>query len=809
MAGPAYQQDPDEMRYWREQASPFRFIYDAARARDAELSASGRRPIFGGLLSKESGNYGASTNEWEVDNNLGGVLAGLLAPVLKAFDAPSSAYQGLIPEQDLVQEVMGTAGLAMGGGAAIPSPSGSLRSGSLRSEIELPPAKNAAEQVAKDILEVRAAGGAENITNEMMAKADSQYMFDNTPLAMDQASRIARASEQEYAGDYYSGSNSAFSSFNENDSGIFASNAPSVADSYVDKAESIFSAETPTIYPLMVRGGADFPVVDAQGNFFTHIPSSGLPDELAMLGNSVGRKLNTDEIAAYLAEKEFDGQGNLMSRPPGVIFQDLVDPGRMRFKEYEGETDAMAQERIKDSALPSDVINVSDPSRLRSKFARFDPEFAHLSDLMAANKSASGGILSTAAADELRSSNVPRQMPSNNVLDPVDRLTPEQLAGAVPFERTSGFAEPRVGGGRAKDPALFTPFSSKKQSGVAPSDWSVSGRRLSSETEAPRLKSAEELQDAGFTDMFGFVADSTMGDTIFDRINDVELPRSVMQQGGHEFGDNIDGRGFASDDVALGTKEKAWRQAVDDGGKPIVTPMTMGTAGGDFSMHETMNLAQLIGAMSDSIDPDFVPLRGAAKNNERFLPEGMGLLSPELPAYLSNLKGGERAAFVKSLDTAPALKAGVPSVGAVRWASTAPELAGQPLLSSGFRAFEPKTGGFFNYGDNHASYNATIDRVGENMTMGELRPWYLQFPDEAYPKMVASTPKGSNMLKTEALPKDIRGFQMNPNMSQKMDNQWVDAQMTYEEILRNQGKEAADMYALDALVNRAQMSGNY
>ena len=407
------------------------------------------------------------------------------------------------------------------------------------------------------------------------------------------------------------------------------------------------------------------------------------------------------------------------------------------------------------------------------------------------------------------SSNVPRQMPSNNVLDPVDRLTPEQLAGAVPFERASGFAEPRAGGGRAKDPALFTPFSSKKQSGVAPSDWSVSGRRLSSETEAPQLKSAEGLQDAGFTDMFGFVADSTMGDTIFDRINDVELPRSVMQQGGHEFGDNIDGRGFASDDVALGTKERAWRQAVDDGGKPIVTPMTMGTAGGDFSMHETMNLAQLIGAMSDSIDPDFVPLRGAAKNNERFLPEGMGLLSPELPAYLSNLKGGERAAFVKSLDTAPALKAGVPSVGAVRWASTAPELAGQPLLSSGFRAFEPKTGGFFNYGDNHASYNATIDRVGENMTMGELRPWYLQFPDEAYPKMVASTPKGSNMLKTEALPKDIRGFQMNPNMSQKIDNQWVDAQMTYDEILKNQGKEAADMYALDALVNRAQMSGNY
>lgn len=399
------QQDPDEVRYWREQASPFRFIYDAARARDAELSASGRKPIFGGLLSKDEGSRGLSTSEFEVDNNLGGVLAGLLAPVLKAFDAPYSAYQGLIPEQDLVPEVMGTAGLAMGGGAAIPSPANSLRSGSLRSKIKLPPAKNAAEQVAKDILEIRAAGGAKSVTNEMMAKADPQYMFENTPLAMDTASRLARASEQEYAGDYYSGSNSAFSRFNEaawpdTDKGVFASNAPSVADSYVDKAESIFSGATPTIYPLMVRGGADFPVIDAKGNFFTHIPSSGLPDELSMLGNSVGRKLETDEIAEYLAEKEFDGQGNLISRPPGVIFQDLVDPGFARFKKYEGETDAMAQERIKDSARPSDVINVSDRSRLRSKFARFDPEFAHLSDLMAANKSASGGLLSAAIGSQ-------------------------------------------------------------------------------------------------------------------------------------------------------------------------------------------------------------------------------------------------------------------------------------------------------------------------------------------------------------------------------------------------------------------------
>jgi len=102
------------------------------------------------------------------------------------------------------------------------------------------------------------------------------------------------------------------------------------------------------------------------------------------------------------------------------------------------------------------------------------------------------------------SSNVPRQMPSNNVLDAVDRLTPEQLAAAVPFERKSGFAPPREGGGRAKDPALFSSFAKPKQTGVPPSEWSVSGRRLASQTDIPRSVTAESLQDAGFTDIFGF-----------------------------------------------------------------------------------------------------------------------------------------------------------------------------------------------------------------------------------------------------------------------------------------------------------------
>ena len=277
--------------------------------------------------------------------------------------------------------------------------------GSLLGNVRLKPkaASTQAPSPAQEVANLLASGRADEVTDEMLSKLtpnDNMELFElyqrgvtGMDLPMDEASRMARADKQKAGGDYYSGSNFAFSSFNESDKGIFASNAPSVADSYVDKVDSIFDDNNPTIYPLMVRGGVDFPVIDAKNNFFTHIPPSGLPDELRMLESSVDRNLSTDEVAEYLARKEFDHQGNLISRPPGVIFQDLVDPGSRRFKKYEGETEAMAQERIKDSARPSDVINVSDASRLRSKFARFDPRLSHLKNLSAAIASVPGGLL--------------------------------------------------------------------------------------------------------------------------------------------------------------------------------------------------------------------------------------------------------------------------------------------------------------------------------------------------------------------------------------------------------------------------------
>ena len=736
-------QDPDEMRYWREQASPFRFIYDAARARDAELSASGRKPTLGGLMSKEAGDYGLSTNEWEVDNNLGGVLAGLLSPVLKAFDAPSSAYQNLIPEEDLIPEVMGTAGLAMGGGAAIPSPSGSLRSGSLRSEIELPPAKNAAEQIAKDILEVRAAGGAENITNEMMAKADPQYMFDNTPLAMDTASRLARASEQEYAGDYYSGSNAAFSSFNEatwpdTDKGVFASNAPSVADSYVDKAESIFSAETPTIYPLMVRGGADFPVVDAKGNFFTHIPSSGLPDELEMLGNSVGRKLETDEIAEYLAKKEFDGQGNLISRPPGVIFQDLVDPGRMRFKKYEGETDAMAQERIKDAARPSDVINVSDRSRLRSKFARFDPEFAHLSDLMAANKSASGGLLSAATANELSSPNL-QMLPG--ILSSVD----QRIAASTP----KSWLDPKF------DQPQWHPISGVSQK-IPASDVKPIFEDLGLLSPERQMK-IEDLAGRPITPAFG---DRTIAGVNILGVDDTVFDSPVRSQGGRDFM-REEGTGlWASEKKPMTEKSEIVNQLIEAGEDPALIYTAMGAQSGDFSkimMKTALN----------QFDPIKISNDAAKSFDERMAKLGIknwpGTKSGKVEEALDEMTGTSRWAIWQEMDKAKYRDAGFPDINLARIAITDPKLLNVDPFTSGLNVGRP-TGLLTNdQFIKHPSYEYQIGGDYEG-GLGNL-PGQIIWRDFFENRRKINSPVGS----------DQRSFMMSsPQMVSRVDDQMVE-----------------------------------
>lgn len=67
----------------------------------------------------------------------------------------------------------------------------------------LPSPRNKAETIARDVLKMRTAGKADEVTDEMLAAADPQYLFENTPLPMDEASRMARAKEMGFDTDAY------------------------------------------------------------------------------------------------------------------------------------------------------------------------------------------------------------------------------------------------------------------------------------------------------------------------------------------------------------------------------------------------------------------------------------------------------------------------------------------------------------------------------------------------------------------------------------------------------------------------------
>lgn len=119
---------PDEIRRAREQSSIFSNLFDYVRANEAQLASEGRRPVLGGLLSKEP-VMGTDTIRYE---GFGPMLAGLLEPLARGVDAPRAAAQGLIPQEDMIGEAFGTAGTAMLGGGAVAKPAGSLGANTMR-----------------------------------------------------------------------------------------------------------------------------------------------------------------------------------------------------------------------------------------------------------------------------------------------------------------------------------------------------------------------------------------------------------------------------------------------------------------------------------------------------------------------------------------------------------------------------------------------------------------------------------------------------------------------------------------------------
>jgi hypothetical protein len=228
--------------------------------------------------------------------------------------------------------------------------------------------RNAAEQMARGILDMRAAGRAGEVTDEMMAQADPQYMFYNTPLPMDEASRMARAGEmglspdEAYHGTPYADIQAMRpSGFGAVGPGVYVSRRTDTAGDYARgyglMRPDVFEQD----FVRYTEGGNVTPVM--------------VPSNLQSFNDwSDARMKDMQRQGLY-------GMGSKADEAASAQAQDLG---------FEGV------------AARNENAVIFDPSRVRSRFARFDPEFAHLANLSAANVDPLAGLLGVLAAEEQR-----------------------------------------------------------------------------------------------------------------------------------------------------------------------------------------------------------------------------------------------------------------------------------------------------------------------------------------------------------------------------------------------------------------------
>lgn len=263
----------------------------------------------------------------------------------------------------------------------------------------LPSPRNKAEAIAKQVLELRASGNARDVTEKMMAAADDQYMYKNTPIPMDAASRKARATDDNFVpalhgtGDDISAVDASFFGSGQDllGSGFYTTTGPARADRYVprEKTPSIQVskeyAEGGNILPLMVREDRPFILEDVVGDSAKEIADIYSQDpyfDVSEMSSGV-RIISTDDGGSVMLDpyqQKHHALQNMRGAYGASLTSDVLsDAG------YSGVSGPEALgNRVRVAYKPEDV---------RSQFARFDPEFKHLKNLTAAGLLTPSAIL--------------------------------------------------------------------------------------------------------------------------------------------------------------------------------------------------------------------------------------------------------------------------------------------------------------------------------------------------------------------------------------------------------------------------------
>jgi hypothetical protein len=304
------------------------------------------------------------------------------------------------------------------------------------------PAKTESQKVAKRILELRSQGRANEVTEEMMEDADPRTMAAYTPLDMSTKARMERAGllgfKPEEVSIHGAMDNPERFTFDSDITPVYTSDNPAIANTYT-------AGEDSAMFDLLVKQGPSDDVadqinnlrqkaldVDVQGasyaaispdfkdktsgntleNFFDvylYPENRGESVQHLVDGETVvGPVTSTDQIAYAMRDEGV----------PHARIENVLDRGPYSPRAWPiGGMDAFKTEadfRAADKAIrewersmqdasrkPStDQITFDEGGRLRSRFARFDPEFSHLKNLTAANASPLVGLLTQGLSEK-------------------------------------------------------------------------------------------------------------------------------------------------------------------------------------------------------------------------------------------------------------------------------------------------------------------------------------------------------------------------------------------------------------------------
>jgi hypothetical protein len=396
-----------------ERLSLLNQIFNPVEAIGQSMNAGGR------MMSPNMGVMDRLAALGDMASGIAGVVAPVAAASRAGTPAATALMEGLLggSPDEIARFAADEAGSLPGMGIGLPTP------------------RTDAEAMARDILQLRAEGRAGEVTDQMRAAADPQYMYFNTPLPMDYASRMARA-DQYFPDTAYHSTGKNFQEFipSEFRGASFFGPTPEGAarGASASANEGVGSGSTITM-PVRV----DTSRVEGLGAYGRQDMNefrASLPDRIyteaevdALMASDTAPRYGNwtyffDDLTDYDALSKFRDANPDAPIPEGIIKYKPKQPlsygpglrSDISGKQFAHYSEGMSERPISDytksigntgftmmdeSGL---ALAMTDPTRIRSRFALFDPEFAHLRNLSASLATAGVplGLLSMSPEEE-------------------------------------------------------------------------------------------------------------------------------------------------------------------------------------------------------------------------------------------------------------------------------------------------------------------------------------------------------------------------------------------------------------------------